>query len=489
LGLQIFNTQSQKKEEFVPLTPGKVRMYVCGPTVYDYLHIGNFRGAIFFNLVRNWLESHGYQVTFVYNYTDVDDKIIKRANADGVDSSVIVEKYIAEFEKDFAALKLRRHDYNPRVTDHMNEIITMVEELVQRDMAYNAQGEVLYSVRKFAGYGKLSNKNVDDLQAGSRVEIDKKKRDPLDFALWKPAKPGEPKWSSPWGEGRPGWHIECSAMARKLLGDSIDIHGGGMDLIFPHHENEIAQSEGASGRPFVKYWMHNNMLTFGDKKMSKSLGNILTGRAFLTRYNAEILKFMMLQAHYRSLIDFSEAQIANAIAGLARIYSALALAQSVIEAADGLNLEPKKAAASLTAAIEKAEKEYKSALDDDFNTPEALAAIYTLVRTLNGLLKHGQKPTAEAVATAREFVAAVAGFGGLMSLFQEPAHEYLGLLDDMLLEHKQLKREEIDQLVLERTQARVNKDFARADEVRKKLTEMGIALHDTPAGTHWEVQK
>lgn len=489
MALQIYNTQTQKKENFVPLSAGEVKMYVCGPTVWDYLHIGNFRGAIFFNLVRNWLEHRGYKVTFVYNFTDVDDKIINRAIADHVEASEISEKYISEFKRDYSALKLRPHDHNPKVTEYMQPIIRMVEDLINRDKAYVVDGEVLYSVRSFPEYGKLSNKNIDDLQSGARVEIDRKKRDPLDFALWKPAKDGEPRWESPWGGGRPGWHIECSAMIRSIFGDSIDIHGGGMDLVFPHHENELAQSEGVSGRPFVKYWMHNNMLTFGDKKMSKSLGNVRTGRAFLEQYNGEILKYMMLQAHYRSLIDFSEKQVANAIAGLARVYSALALADTVVEPNGALAAAAVPASSALLKALESADVAFAAALDDDFNTSEALAAIYGVIRAFNAMCRHGQKATPELVATAGAFRSWVTEKGRLMALFQEPPAQYLRLLDDMLLGQMGLERAAVDALVEQRTAARAAKDFATSDELRKKLADMGIALHDSPGGTHWEVAK
>jgi cysteinyl-tRNA synthetase len=483
--MQIYNSLSQKKEEFVPLTPGQVKMYVCGPTVYNLLHIGNFRGPIFFNLVRNWFERTGLKVTFVYNYTDVDDRIIKRAIDEKVESSEISEKYIAEFQKDFSSLKLRPHDQNPKVTEYMEPIIKMVGTLIERDKAYVKNGEVLYSVRKFTEYGKLSHKNVDDLMGGTRVEVDQKKQDPLDFALWKPAKPGEPKWPSPWSDGRPGWHIECSAMIHSILGESIDIHGGGMDLLFPHHENEIAQSEGATGKPFVKYWMHNNMLNFGAQKMSKSVGNVRTTRDFVAQYNGEILKFMMLSSHYRSILDFSEQPIANAIAGLARLYSSLALAEEF--------LAPDVAAGAPAAALQKVLTEQEAAvataLNDDFNTPETFAAIYTVVRAFNSMARHGQKVTPELKASAQAFHAWILRQGEMMSLFQEPAGEYLRLLDDMLLEHKKLDRAQIDVLVEERSAARAAKDFKRSDELRDQLVQMGIALQDMPGKTIWEVQK
>ena len=487
MGLEIHNTMTQTKEPFVPLKEGEVKMYVCGPTVYGLLHVGNFRGPIFFNLVRNWLEHLGYKVTFAYNYTDVDDKIIAKAMSENVTALEISERYIDEFKKDFATLKLRPHSMNPKVTETMEPIISMIDELVKKDKAYVVNGEVLYSVRNFEGYGKLSHKNIDDLEAGARVEVDKKKRDPMDFALWKPAKPGEPKWPSPWSDGRPGWHIECSAMIHSLLGESIDIHGGGMDLIFPHHENEIAQSEGTTGKPFVKYWMHNNMLTFGDKKMSKSLGNIKTVREFLKSYNAEILKYMMLSVHYRSLSDFSEQAIHFAISGLARVYSALNLAERTMEAGAGIAVM--KVPKGFAQALEEAEAAVVSALNDDFNTPSVFAAIFNLIRSFNSQIRLGQKVTPEVLATASAFKDWMASKGQTLSLFAESPSQYLRLLDDMLLEQKGLERVKIDELVRARTEVRAAKDFKRSDELRDELTKLGIALQDSAQGTSWEVAK
>ena len=487
MGLEIHNTLTQTKEPFVPFKEGEVKMYVCGPTVYNLLHVGNFRGPIFFNLVRNWLEYLGYKVTFAYNYTDVDDKIIAKAQSENVTALEISERYIDEFKKDFTALKLRPHSMNPKVTDTMEPIISMIDTLVKNDKAYVVNGEVLYSVRSFDGYGKLSHKNIDDLEAGARVEVDKKKRDPMDFALWKPAKPGEPKWPSPWSDGRPGWHIECSAMIHSLLGDSIDIHGGGMDLIFPHHENEIAQSEGTTGKPFVKYWMHNNMLTFGDKKMSKSLGNIKTAREFLKSYNADILKYMMLSVHYRSLSDFSEQAIHFAISGLARVYSALNLAERTLDS--GAGVAALKVPKSFEQALAEAETAVVSALNDDFNTPSVFAAIFNLIRSFNSQIRLGQKVTPEVLATASAFRDWMASKGKMLSLFAESPAQYLRLLDDMLLDQKGLERSKIDELVKARTEVRAAKDFKRSDELRDELAQLGIALQDSAQGTSWEVAK
>lgn len=489
MSLHIYNTLSHKKEVFETVTPGEVKMYVCGPTVYGLLHIGNFRGPIFFNVVRNWLEKSGYKVLFAYNYTDVDDKIIERAKAENTTAEAIASQYIAEFQTDFKSLGLKPHTYNPTVTETMGPIVTMVEELIKREHAYvSADGEVLYSVRNFDGYGKLSRKNIDDLQAGARVEVDQKKRDPMDFALWKPAKPGEPKWKSPWCDGRPGWHIECSAMAKNIFGDTIDIHGGGSDLIFPHHENEIAQSEGSSGHTFAKFWMHNNMLTFGGGKMSKSQGNIMTARDFLAKYDAEILKFMMLSVHYRSLSDFSDSALATAIAGLGRVYSSLAMASKLIKAGEGVVAAP-KAAKLLEEVLATADKDVASALNDDINTPEMFAVIYAVLKAFNSSVRAGQKVTPEVLATAQKFTAWMQAQGEILALFREEPIQYLLKLDDRLLAEKGLERSSVDAKIEERAAVRAAKDFKRSDELRDELAAMGIAVSDTPTGAVWEVAK
>lgn len=480
----IYNSQSHQKEEFQPLTPGHVTMYLCGPTVYDYLHVGNFRGPIFFNLVRNWLEYRGYQVKFVYNYTDVDDKIINRAKEDGVPASEISERYIVEFEKDFNSLKLRDHTINPRVTEFMAQIISFVRELVDNGKAYVIDGDVYYDVHAFPQYGKLSHKNLDELESGVRIEVDSRKKHSADFALWKKSKEGEPFWPSPWGNGRPGWHIECSAMARTLLGDSIDIHGGGLDLIFPHHENEIAQSEGATGKPFVRYWMHNNMLNFGSQKMSKSLGNIRTARSFMSEYNSEIFKYLMLSAHYRSVLDFSPVQLEHVISALARIYSALCLAENTVKQnGNGAPVpEFEKVIADARSGVEKN-------LDDDFNTPEVLARLFEVIRVVNNLVRTSGPVTPKKAGVAKSFLQFTAWLSGLLSLFQEPPAQFLRTLDDMLLKKKNLQRSQIDQLVHERNAARASKDFKLADELRNQLVNMGIQVQDGAQGSEWEVAK
>lgn len=500
MSITIYNSMTKSREKFEPLAAPQVKMYCCGPTVYDLLHVGNFRGVIVYNFVRHWLEERGYQVKYVYNYTDVDDKIINRAVKDQRPASEIAAQYIKEFEVDFHRLKLQAHDVNPKVTDSMEEIKALVAELIEKGKAYVVENvtsgeggtpagkDVNFSVRSFEGYGKLSHRNVDDMLSGTRVEKDERKKDPLDFALWKAAKPGEPSWPSPWGEGRPGWHIECSAMVRKHLGEAIDIHGGGMDLIFPHHENEIAQSEAVTGKPYVKYWMHNNMINFGGAKMSKSVGNIRTARAFMDEYNPEILKFMMLSVHYRSTLDLGEEAINQAISGLARIYSALSLATGIVEegkAASIVGAIP----ADFQKALDEAWSKAATSFDDDFNSAEGIARLFECVRLLNSKLRRGMKINAQAVGMAEGFLQLAARYGKLMSIFAELPAQFLMELDNRLLERMNLVRQDIDALVLQRTEARNQKDFAKSDELRKILTEKGISVSDTAQGSYWEVSK
>lgn len=485
MNLKIYNTLTKQKEEFVPLKQGEVKIYVCGPTVYDLLHVGNFRGPIFFNLVRNWFEKNGYKVTYVSNFTDVDDKIIKKAQQEKVSASEVSEKYIAEYKTDYEKIGLSKHSCNPKVTEYMPEIIEMIERLIQNQKAYVSEdGEVIYSVRSFESYGKLSGKNLEDLQSGIRVEISDKKKNPLDFTLWKPAKEGEPFWESPWGKGRPGWHIECSAMSAKILGETFDIHGGGIDLIFPHHENEIAQSEGATHKPFVRYWMHWNFINFGAHKMSKSLGNVKTARSFIEQYHPEILKYMMLRAHYRSHIDFGEDQIMDAIQGLARIYSSLALAETALKEKQEIVENAK-----INDLLLKADNEIRGALNDDFNTSKMFAKIFEVIRFFNSQYRRGQKITPQIYSLAHMFSSWVQEQGKLLSLFNLKPETFLQELDDLLLERKNIKREDVDILVQKRNLARQNKDFKASDELRDVLIKMGIAIQDTPQGTFWEVQK
>ena len=504
--LKVYNSLSRTKEEFKSLEPGKVKMYCCGPTVYDFLHVGNFRGAVVYNFVRNWLEKSGYQVNYVYNFTDVDDKIINRAIKENTTAKVVAETYIEEFKKDFASLGLKPHTHNPRVTEHMDGIVRLIEDLIVNKKAYVVQGEVFFSIRSFPDYGKLSNRKIDDMEAGSRIEVDAKKQDPLDFTLWKPAKPGEQSWPSPWSEGRPGWHIECSCMIRDILGEQIDIHGGGMDLIFPHHENEIAQGEGASGKPYAKYWLHNNMFMFSGAKMSKSLGNIKTMRSFLQEYPAEIFKYLVMSVHYRSESEFSEATIAQSISGLARIYSALKLANDAVGngASHGAASGTVSAAVSVGFAqpvvdspvvkefaksLQAAQLQMNDAYNDDFNTAKALGDVFEIVRLFNQKIKPGSKQTPDTRSMAALFLNFISENGTMMALFGEPPKEFLRSLDEMLIRQKKLDITVIENLVAQRWEAKKQKDFATADSLRAELVSMGIDVRDAASESTWEVIK
>ena len=484
MSLQLYNTLTKNKEFFKPIEEGKVKIYLCGPTVYDLLHIGNFRGAIFFNLLRNWMEHSGLDVTFAYNYTDVDDKIIKKANEEGVESSVISERFIAEFEKDFNRLGLRKHDHNPKVTEFMPEIINFVEDLVDKGKAYVIDGEVFYSIDTFEGYGKLSGKKIDDLEAGQRVEIDQRKKNPFDFVLWKPSKEGEPSWDSPWGGGRPGWHIECSAMIQSILGETIDIHGGGIDLIFPHHENEIAQGEGRTGKCYCNTWVHNEFINFSDEKMSKSLGNVITGRSFMDKWHPEILKYLFLSVHYRSQLAINDDKIRGAISALARIYSSLKNAHDVL-AFEGGGVVNKRFAQKMS----QHDAKIKKYMDDDFNTGEVVASVFEVVRAFNGLnlLKKAKdknsKPTAEA------FLEWMKKYGKMMALFGQDPSNFLLELDDILIADRKLDKDKIEELVARRNEAREAKDWEAADKYRDDLSAMGIELQDGNSNRLWCVSK
>ena len=486
MSISIYNTKTKKKEKFKPVHSGEVRMYVCGPTVYGFLHVGNFRGAIFFNVVRNWFEKSGYKVNYIYNYTDVDDKIIQKAKDEKSSPQQIAEKYIFEFEKDYKTLGLKKHSSNPKATEYISQMIKFIEELIEKKMAYIHRGSVYYDVCAFKKYGNLSNKNLEDLESGYRIDVSEGKKNPFDFALWKSvSEKGESySWDSPWGRGRPGWHIECSVMSLSLLGDTLDIHGGGVDLVFPHHENEVAQSEARTGKTFVNYWMHNNMIQFGDKKMSKSLGNITTGREFLEKHGPEVLKFMMLNAHYRSPISFSKETILSTTQSLAKFYSALDLARQLISRQADLVPVPK----DFQRAFDKSRKGFEGALNDDFNTAEALAYLFELTRSFN---HQARKPCFEPQhkAIAEIFISFFKDCGQILSLFCEEPSIFLKALDDRLLQTKNLKRSDVDKLVAERTKARAERDFKKSDVLRDRLVDMGISLRDTTEGTFWEVAK
>ncbi len=475
MSLVVYNTLSNTKEVFKSLEPNKVKLYLCGPTVYDLLHIGNFRGPITFNLMRNWLEKCGYDVNFVYNYTDIDDKIINKAIVEGVESSVISERFIKEFEKDFTRLGLKPHTHNPRVSEHMDSIITMVETLIEKKKAYVVDGEVFYEIDTFKNYGKLSKNNLDDLQAGQRVEVDSRKRSPFDFVLWKPSKEGEPKWSSPWGEGRPGWHIECSAMIKSILGETIDIHGGGIDLIFPHHECEIAQGEGCSDKTYCNYWIHNNFINMNNEKMSKSLGNIISCRAFMDQYHPEILKYMFLSAHYRSVMTISDDKIFQTVSALNRIYTSLLLAKETISDS---SLEVQKDDAFDKKLLEF-DKKIKKSLNDDFNTAEFISIVFEAVRTFNSLgFANKKKRSPVHRGASQSFLSWMNNYGQMSALFNEEPKELLEQLDEMVIRLKDISKEQVEKLIQLRNKAREDKDWDSADKYRVELEGMGIELFD-----------
>jgi len=456
--LQIYNTLTRRKETFEPLRPGQVGMYVCGVTVYDLCHVGHARVMVVFDVIYRWLSHVGYDVTYVRNFTDVDDKIIKRANEKGVDVGSLTDEMIEAFYADIDRLNCLRPTLEPRATTHMGDMIAMIEQLLEKGYAYVANsGDVLFEVRKFAPYGRLSGKNIDALESGARVEVDESKRDPLDFALWKRAKPGEPAWDSPWGAGRPGWHIECSAMSCKHLGDTFDIHGGGMDLTFPHHENEIAQAQGAHGGGFARYWLHNGFVNINEEKMSKSLGNFFTICEVLNRYPPEVLRMFILGTHYRSPLDFSDQALDVAKSGLDRLY----------EIKKRLSDKGYEYAASGGIS-----EYFRRAMNDDFNTPEALAAVFDVGHQINKTLDGGE----DAAGAASEFLALC----DLLGIVQQDAASWFQAGGDGG------DADKIEALIAERLAARKAKDFARADAIRNELSGMGVVLEDGPSGTTWK---
>ena len=466
--MKVFNTLTKKKEEFVPLEEGKVRMYVCGPTVYNYIHIGNARPMIVFDTVRRYFEYKGYDVNYVSNFTDVDDKIIKKAIEEQVSAQEISQRYIAECKKDMAGMNVKPATKHPLATEEICGMVEMISELIDKGYAYEKNGTVYFSTRKFKDYGKLSHKNLDDLRSGGRsllVSGEDEKEDPLDFVLWKPKKEGEPFWKSPWSDGRPGWHIECSVMSRKYLGEQIDIHAGGEDLIFPHHENEIAQSEAANGKEFARYWMHNAFLNIDNRKMSKSLGNFRTVREISEQYDLQVLRFFMLSAHYRSPLNFSAELMEASKNGLERILNATDNLKHLIAsvAAEEMSAEEKEAFSKTDAYVE----EFEKAMDDDFNTADAIAAIFELVKYAN---------TTATAESSKEYLR------GLLDRIVKLG-DVLGLILD---KKEELLDADIEKLIEERQAARKAKDFARADAIRDELQEKGIILKDTREGVQWK---
>ena len=460
--MKLYNTLTRKKEEFIPIEDNKVRMYSCGPTVYNYFHIGNARPFIMFDLLRNYLIYRGYEVTFVQNFTDVDDKIIKRANEEGISPFEVADKYIAEYFRDADGLGIRRADVHPRVTENIPQIIEFIEELIEKGYAYESAGDVYFDTQKFKDYGKLSRQNLAELNLGSRIEVNEDKRHPMDFALWKSKKEGEIGWESPWSEGRPGWHIECSVMSRRYLGDTIDIHSGGQDLIFPHHENEIAQSEARSGKPFANFWVHNGYINIDNQKMSKSLNNFFTVREISDEMDLEIVRFFMLSAHYRGPVNYSKELLDQAKAGMTRLYNSknrmeflLSMAESGIREEEKANLEK----------LPEFKKAFIDAMDDDLNTADAITAIFELVSFVNTTAKD---------ESSKEYIEQC------LAIFSE----LTGVLN-IIQKKDDVDEEKINELIEKRTAAKKNKDFAESDRIRDELKEMGIELLDTRQGTTW----
>ncbi|WP_206459914.1 cysteine--tRNA ligase [Anaerovorax sp. IOR16] len=460
--MKIYNTLTRQKEEFVPIDENEIKIYVCGPTVYNYFHIGNARPFVVFDTLRNYLKYRGKNVKFVQNFTDVDDKIINKAREEGVSAGEISEKYIGEYYKDASALNVKKASVHPKVTENMNEIIHFVQGLIEKGYAYEVDGDVYYSTRKFADYGKLSKQNIEDLESGARIEIGEKKKDPLDFALWKAQKTeDELAWQSPWGLGRPGWHIECSVMSTKYLGETIDIHAGGQDLTFPHHENEIAQTEAQTGKPFANYWMHNGYITIDNEKMSKSKGNFFTVRDILQNYDGEVMRFFLLSGHYRSPINFSKELMDQAKNGLARMQNAKLHLQHLIQNGNG---EMTAEESAQYTDLEKYRQKFIDAMEDDLNTADAISVVFELIRDINTVTKEGASKV----------------FAEKCLLLLDELTEVLGLLrkDDA----GDSIDEDIQKLIDERQEARKAKNFARADEIRDLLKEKGITLKDTPQG-------
>ncbi|MEN2986152.1 MAG: cysteine--tRNA ligase [Thermodesulfovibrionaceae bacterium] len=484
--MRVFNTLTGRLEEFVPINDNFVGMYICGVTVYDLCHIGHARSAVVFDVIVRYLRYKGYKVKFVKNFTDIDDKIINRANKEGVSWRQIAEKYTEEYYKDMDRLGIMRADVEPKATEHIEEMIKIVQTLIDKGFAYTVEEEegksVYFSVEKFPDYGKLSKKRIEELEAGARVEVDEKKRNPLDFALWKASKQGEPWWESPWGKGRPGWHIECSAMSLKHIGESIDIHGGGADLIFPHHENEIAQSEAYTGKLFAKYWLHNGFVTINREKMSKSLGNVLNIRDLLELYDAEAIRLFLISSHYRSPIEFSPEYIKEAELSLDRAYSTIMRMEEVERSAKGK--KPTGMSQEIQRALETLKTNFEEAMDEDFNTAKAVGFIFDFIKEINRFIdKKPSEEEIEIIKKSKEFLREV---GSILNILQrEPIQWYRSLLK---IKKISLSEEEIEKLIEERAIARKNKEWQRADKIRQELSAKGIILEDWVDRTVWKVK-
>ncbi len=479
MSIRIYNTLSGKKEHFEPVQPGKVGMYVCGPTVYDSCHIGHARSVVVFDVIVSYLKSQDYQVKYVRNFTDVDDKIIKRANELKIDCKRLAEKYIDEFHEDMDALNVARPDVEPKATEHIDQIIEVIEKLIEKDLAYEIDGDVYFYVERLDGYGNLSGRKLDEMEAGARIDIDERKQNPFDFAVWKSAKPDEPFWKSPWGKGRPGWHIECSAMSYKHLGAHFDIHGGGKDLIFPHHENEIAQSEGAFGKGFAKYWVHNGFVNINHEKMSKSLGNFTMIKDVLKHYHPEAIRLFLLSNHYRSPIDFTDKSMEEATAGLDKIYALLQrIEESISEHVEGN---------STTGTI--CWQHFCESMNDDFNTAKGIGGIFETVRNTNRFMDEISGDISleikEKILSVRTDILKA---GAVLGILTESPDTFFNKKKSECLESKSIDPEEIEKMIQQRADARKAKDWAKADQVRDALDKMGIVIEDRPDETIWKVK-
>ena len=463
--MKLYNTLTRKKEEFIPLEEGKVKMYVCGPTVYNYIHIGNARPFIMFDTLRRYLQYKGYDVTFVQNFTDVDDKIIKRGHEEGISPEEVANKYIDEYFVDADGLGIKRADVHPRVTDNIQQIIDFVKDLEDKGYAYEVNGDVYFDTKKFEGYGKLSKQNQDELEAGARIEVNDQKRHPMDFVLWKSKKEGEPGWNSPWGEGRPGWHIECSVMSNRYLGESIDIHGGGQDLAFPHHENEIAQSEARSGKTFSNYWVHNGYININNEKMSKSKGNFFTVRDISKQYDLEIVRFFMLSAHYRNPVNFSDEMLNQAKAGLERLYNAKEKLEFTISNLSESSIRDEEK--GLVNELESYKTKFINAMEDDLNTADAVSAIFELSKFINTNVNE---------TSSLEFA----------KMCLDKFNELTGVLNIVNKKNDDILDKDIEELIQKRADAKKNRDFKLADDIRQELLDKGIVLEDTRQGTKWK---
>jgi len=483
--MKIYNTLTGKKEEFITLAPDVVGMYACGVTVYDHCHIGHARSAVVFDVIRRYLKYKGFDVTYVRNFTDIDDKIINRAKQEGISWDAVAGKYTEEYYKDMEMLGVARADVEPKATEHIPEIITIVQGLIDKGFAYETDGSVYFIVDKFPQYGKLSKRDKEEMVAGARVEVDERKNNPLDFALWKRSKNGEPFWDSPWGPGRPGWHIECTAMSIKHLGESFDIHGGGADLLFPHHENEIAQSEAYTGKPFAKYWVHNGFITIDKEKMSKSLGNFFTIKEVLDKYDPEVLRFFLLSTHYRSPIEFSDELLREAESSIDRYYTTVVRINDFLEKEYGTSRECSKAGKVFEEILLSFEKKFEEAMDDDFNTALALGHVFELVREANRFLDHKPSGSKDSglLLKSKELLQ---GTGDILNLFKRTPYEWN--LSIMKLRNIDVSEKEILEKIKERREARQRKDWQAADTIRKGLEDKGIILEDKKERTDWKVR-